>query len=88
MALSEAQKRANAKYNRNNYKNIGVKMKIIDAEILDKYINDNNISSRNNYIINSIKYCINNNINVFDDQENKSKQDKNNKNNNSDDTQE
>lgn len=65
---TEAQKRAKKKYADKTYKNYGIKIKIADAEILDTYINNKNINSRNSYIINCIKYCINNNINVFDDQ--------------------
>ena len=47
---------------------VSLKMKLSNAEILDTYINNKNINSRNNYIINCINYCINNDINVFDDQ--------------------
>lgn len=64
MAVSEAHKRASAKYDKNNYKMISVKMKIANAELLDKYINDNNIESRNSYIIDCVNYCIKNNIDV------------------------
>jgi len=88
MAQTEAQKKAKKKYDSKTYKNVNIKMKLSNAEALDKYINNNDINSRNSYIINCINYCINNNINVFDNQDNNSSQGRNSNNNNSDNAQE
>ena len=44
--------------------------------MIEDYCNNNNISKAK-LIINSIKYCINNNINVFDDQNTNNSKDNN-----------
>lgn len=55
MAMSEAQKRANNKYIKENCKNITIKIKKEAAEEIDLYIKKNNIKSRNFFIIQCIK---------------------------------
>lgn len=44
MALSEAKKRANKKWNDENYKQVKLSMPKSEAEALDKYCKKNNIS--------------------------------------------
>ena len=44
MAVSEAKKRANKKWNDANYKQVKLSMPIVEAEILDTYCKERNIS--------------------------------------------
>ena len=62
---SEAQKRADKKYYAKNYKNLQVSVKISDYNDIDEYCKKNNISKAN-LIVNSVKYCIENNIDLSD----------------------
>lgn len=58
---SEAQKRADKKYAAKTYKNLQVSVKISDYDEIDKYCKDKDISKAS-MIINSVKYCMENNI--------------------------
>lgn len=64
---SEAQKRADKKYHDKTYKNLQVSVKIADYNDIDEYCKRKNISKAN-MIVNSVKYCMENNI-EFEDKE-------------------
>lgn len=51
--VSEAKKKANNKWVKNNYKRINLALSFDDYEKVDKYCNDNNIS-KNKFITNLI----------------------------------
>ena len=63
--VSAARIRANKKYNAKTYKRLGADIKITDYNMIDSYCKDNNISKAK-VIVNSIKYCIENNIDLTD----------------------
>lgn len=48
-------------YNKNNYKNINIRVKPEINEILENYCNDMNISKAK-FVTNAVKYIIDNNI--------------------------
>lgn len=58
---SEAQKRADKKYAAKTYKNLQVSVRISDYDKIDKYCKSKDISKAS-LIINSVNYCIENNI--------------------------
>lgn len=62
---SEAQKRADKKYHAKTYKNLQVSVKISDYNEIDEYCKKNDISKAA-MIVNSVKYCMENNI-IFND---------------------
>lgn len=62
MPLTEAQKKANRKYDQAHYKAISCKCKLSDYEIFKQYANNNNINSMSNFLYKAAKYCIDNNI--------------------------
>ncbi len=76
IGASEAKIKANARYNKKTYKQLKANVKFADYDMIEDYCNNNNISKAK-LIINSIKYCINNNINVFDDQNTNNSKDNN-----------
>ncbi len=61
--VSEAKKRANKKYGDKTYKNFQAHIKISDWEMIDKYCSDNDISKAS-LLVNAIKYCIENDIDL------------------------
>lgn len=65
MAVSEAHKRASAKYDKNNMDTIGIKDKKEVVQRIKQYAKDNNISL-NKLCIGCVLYCIDNNINISD----------------------
>lgn len=58
MAYSEKQREYNKKYDAKTYKMQSIKMKIANAEALDRYIKVNNITSKNRFIIDLINAAI------------------------------
>ncbi|MCM1524632.1 MAG: hypothetical protein NC120_09270 [Ruminococcus sp.] len=74
MSVSEAHKRASAKYDKNNMDTIGIKDRKDVVQRIKQYAKDNNISL-NKLCIGSVLYCIDNNIdvsNVINDKNNRS----------------
>lgn len=63
MPRSEAQKRADKKYHAKTYKTFTVNAKIADYNIINDYCCNNNMSKAK-FLINSAKYCIDNNIDI------------------------
>lgn len=53
------------KYKKEHYKRIGILCKPADAELIADYCMDNGINSKSAYIVNCVKYCIENNIDVM-----------------------
>ena len=62
---SEARKKANRKYAAKTYKNLQVSVKISDYNEIDEYCKKNDISKAT-MIVNSVKYCMKNNIDLSD----------------------
>ena len=60
---TEAQKRADKKYNAKTYKNFQAHIKIADWEMIDNYCKTNDISKAS-ILVNAIKYCIDHNIDL------------------------
>lgn len=63
MPSSKAAIKASNKYNKANYKKIQANIKPDDYNIIDTYCKTNNIS-KSQIIVNAIKYCINNNVDL------------------------
>ncbi len=63
MSVSKAHIKASNKYNKANYKQLKANVKPDDYEAIDNYCKNNGISKAA-LIINSIKYCIENNIDL------------------------
>lgn len=63
---TEAQRRANAKYDKKHYKSIACKCKISDFEIYQEYAAKQNIDSMSKLLNLCVKYCVNNNIKFED----------------------
>lgn len=63
MFVSDAQKRATAKYNQTHYKNINVRLKINDAMFVKHFAAEKSISIAQ-LILKSIKYIYENNIDI------------------------
>ena len=63
MAVSEARRKANNKYDKQNMDTIGIKYKKEVVHKIKQYAKDNNISI-NQLCINSVLYCIENNIDI------------------------
>lgn len=63
MPRSEAQKRADKKYHAKTYKNFQAQIKISDWEMIDDYCKNNDISKAS-LLVNAIKYCIENDIDL------------------------
>lgn len=73
MPRSEAQKQADKKYRNKKLKDgtkkqINATVNIADYDMIDNYCKNNNVSKAS-LILNSIKYCIDNNIDVFTTEE-------------------
>lgn len=60
---SEARLRANKKYHAKTYKTFTVNARIADYNTINDYCNNNDISKAK-LLINSAKYCIDNNIDI------------------------
>lgn len=63
MAVTKAHIKASNKYNKENYKQLKTNIKPDDYKLIDNYCTENDISKAK-LIINCIKYCIKNNIDV------------------------
>ena len=63
MPRSEAQKRADKKYHEKKYRTFSVNAKIDEYEMIEEYCKKNGIS-KNSLLLNSAKYCIENNIDL------------------------
>lgn len=63
MPLSEARKRANAKYDAKAYTKVIFRLKSGERERLQMYINTRN-TSLNNFINSCMSHCIENNVDV------------------------
>lgn len=64
--ISEARRKANKKYDKLNMDTIGIKYKREIIQRIKQYAKDKNISI-NKLCINSVLYCIENNIDLTDD---------------------
>ncbi len=64
MAMSDAQRRANRKYDKAHYKTIACKCKLCDYDIYKSYAEKQNIESMSNLLNKCLKYCIENNIDL------------------------
>ncbi len=63
MSVSKAHIKASNKYNKANYKQLKANIKPEDYKLIDDFCKDNNISKAA-MIVNSVKYCIENNIDL------------------------
>lgn len=63
MPRSEAQKRADKKYHDKKYRTFSVNAKVDEYEMIAKYCEKNGIS-KNALLLNSARYCIENNIDL------------------------
>ena len=63
MSVSKAHVKASNKYNKENYKKIQANIKPADYQMIDDYCAENDISKAA-LIVNSIKYVINNNVDI------------------------
>ena len=63
MSVSKAHIKASNKYNKENYKKIQANIKPSDYQMIDDYCAENDISKAA-LIVNSIKYIIDNNIDI------------------------
>ncbi len=63
MGVSKAHIKATAKYNKANYKQLKANIKPSDYQMIDEYCAENDISKAA-LIVNSIKYVIDNNIDI------------------------
>lgn len=63
MSVSKAHIKASNKYNKENYKKIQANIKPSDYQMIDDYCAENDISKAV-LIVNSIKYVIDNNIDI------------------------
>ncbi len=63
MSVSKAHIKASNKYNKANYKQLKVNIKPDDYKLIDDFCKENDISKAA-MIINSVKYCIDNNIDL------------------------
>ncbi len=63
MPRSEAQKRADKKYHDKKYKTFSVNAKLEEYAMITEYCTQKGIS-KNSLALNSIKYCIENNIDL------------------------
>lgn len=63
MALSEARKRANAKYNAKTYERLGIDVKKGERDKLKQYAERKQISL-NSFVNSCISHCIENNVDV------------------------
>ena len=63
MALSEARKRANAKYNAKSYERLGIDVKKGERNKLKQYAEQKEISL-NKFVCNCVSHCIENDIDV------------------------
>lgn len=63
MALSEARKRANAKYNAKAYERLGIDVKKGERSKLKKYA-ERKETSLNNFVCSCVSHCIEKNIDV------------------------
>ena len=59
---SEAQKRADKKYDKAHYKTIGYKCKLSDINKIKQYAQSQNINSNSMLLHKCLMYCIDNNI--------------------------
>lgn len=62
MAMTDAQRRANRKYDKAHYKTIACKCKLEDYEIYKNYAESQEIGTMSNLLNKCVKYCIENNI--------------------------
>lgn len=53
------------KYKKEHYKRIEILCKPADADLITDYCKDSGINSKSAYIVNCVKYCIDNNIDVM-----------------------
>lgn len=63
MALSDARKRANAKYNAKAYEQFNIRLKTGERSKLQDYVNTHYISL-NNFATSCMSHCIENNVDV------------------------
>lgn len=61
---TEAQKRASKKYDVTHYKTMGYKCKLSDMKKIQEYAQRQNINSNSMLIHKCLMYCIDNNINI------------------------
>ena len=61
MSVSKAHLKASNKYNKANYKQLKANIKPEDYKLIDEFCKNNDISKAS-MIVNSVKYCIENNI--------------------------
>lgn len=61
---TEAQKRANRKYDNTHYKTLAYKCKLSDYEKIQEYAQKHSINTNSMIIHKCVMYCINNNIDI------------------------
>ena len=71
MSVSKAHIKASNKYNKENYKKIQANIKPSDYQLIDDYCTANNISKAS-LIVNSIRYVIDNDIDIIPKTDDKS----------------
>ena len=64
MPMTDAQRRANRKYDKAHYKTIACKCKLDDYETYKTYAAKQEIESMSNLLNKCVKYCIENNIDL------------------------
>ena len=64
MPMTDAQRRANRKYDKAHYKTIACKCKLDDYETYKMYATKQEIESMSNLLNKCVKYCIENNIDL------------------------
>ena len=67
LKTSDARRRANKKYSQNHYKSINYQAKISDYEQIKAYAESKNISVSKLCKL-CVAYCMENNINIIDDE--------------------
>lgn len=68
---SEAKRRGNAKYDKKNFKTLGYKCRLTELDKITEYATKQHINSISNLIGQCINYCIDNNIDLSGNTDNK-----------------
>lgn len=71
MSKTEAQKKANIKYDKAHFKTLGYKCKLSDIPKLEKYANEQGIKSMSELLGRCVMYAINNNIQLLNNLDSK-----------------
>ncbi len=64
MAMTDAQRRANRKYDKAHYKSVACKCRLEDYNDMKKYAEQQEIESMSSLLSRCVKYCIENNIDL------------------------